>query len=144
MDKELLNAVEKTIVYMKNHLDKEITSEDLALMSGYSTYHFLRVFKEVTGVSPRHFLSALRIEESKQVLIKSSDSVLYALLRVGFRSIGTFSSKSKDLDKDMEYLKSNHVPILFDEPKPCPPGKYVIIKDPTGNQIELVEFLNEI
>ncbi|MFO1446387.1 helix-turn-helix transcriptional regulator [Bacillus sp. Bva_UNVM-123] len=95
MDKDLLKAVEKSIEFMKNHLEEDITSEELAAKYGYSTYHFLRAFKEVTGISPRHFLSALRIEASKQILIRPSNSILKTLLSVGYKSIGSYSSKFK-------------------------------------------------
>ncbi|MBM7585499.1 putative enzyme related to lactoylglutathione lyase [Bacillus pakistanensis] len=50
---------------------------------------------------------------------------------------------SNDLDKDFDLLKKKGAKILFDEPKPCPPGRYIIIEDPAGNQIELVEFSDE-
>ncbi|MFZ3589442.1 N-acetylglucosamine-6-phosphate deacetylase [Bacillus sp. DJP31] len=90
-----IKAVIQAIEYMKIHLTKEITSEELAFMVGYSPYHFSRVFKEVTCVSPRHYLSALRIEAGKEILVNSSSSTLKTLLLIGFRSLGTFSSKFK-------------------------------------------------
>lgn len=95
MDKELLSTVENAIEYMKNHLEEEITSEELAAKAGYSTYHFLRVFKKATGVTPRHYLSALRIEASKQILTRPSNSTLKTMLSIGYQSIGTFSSRFK-------------------------------------------------
>lgn len=49
---------------------------------------------------------------------------------------------SENLDKDIEDFKTQGVKIIFDEPKPCPPGRYTIIEDPAGNQIEIVEFSN--
>jgi lactoylglutathione lyase len=49
---------------------------------------------------------------------------------------------SENLDDDLSRLKSKGAKILFDEPKPCPPGRFTIIEDPSGNQIELVEFSN--
>ncbi|WP_010098233.1 helix-turn-helix transcriptional regulator [Ornithinibacillus scapharcae] len=90
-----VQVVMKAIQYMKEHLDEEITSDSLAKYVGYSPYHFSRVFKEVTGVPPRHYLSALRIESGKQLLVNSSNSILKTLLGVGFRSFGTYSSKFK-------------------------------------------------
>jgi AraC family transcriptional regulator len=114
----MLSEKEKIIIqaikFMKKHLNEEITSESLAYHVGYSPFHFSRVFKEVTGVSPRHYLSALRIEAGKQTLVNSSDSILKTLLGVGFRSIGTFSSKFKQFvglspkafQKNIEYLHS--------------------------------------
>lgn len=47
---------------------------------------------------------------------------------------------SENLDQDLAMLKDKGVQIIFDEPRPCPPGRYSIIKDPTGNLIEMIEF----
>lgn len=49
---------------------------------------------------------------------------------------------SKDIEQDFNNLKSKGAKVLFDEPKPCPPGRYFIIEDPSGNQIEIIEFSN--
>lgn len=49
---------------------------------------------------------------------------------------------SEDIDSDFHRLKAKGVKILFDEPKPCPPGRYIVIEDPSGNQIEILEFSN--
>ncbi|MGV3466373.1 MAG: VOC family protein [Heyndrickxia sp.] len=49
---------------------------------------------------------------------------------------------SEDIDGDFNRLKLKGVNILFDEPKPCPPGRYFVIEDPSGNQIEIIEFSN--
>lgn len=91
-----IEAVSKTIEYMRSNIDEEITTEKLAEIAGYSAFHFTRVFKDVTGVSPRHYLSALRIETGKEKLMgSSSPSILKTLMDIGFRSVGTFSSKFK-------------------------------------------------
>ncbi|MFD2044281.1 helix-turn-helix domain-containing protein [Ornithinibacillus salinisoli] len=92
---EKKKVVLQAIEYMKNHIDEEITSEALAKHVGYSPYHFSRIFKDITGVSPRHYLSALRIEAGKEILINSSSSILKTLLHVGFRSMGSFNTKFK-------------------------------------------------
>lgn len=93
---EHIRAVSKTIEYMKENINEELTSDKLAAIASYSPYHFSRVFKEVTGVSPRHYLSALRIEAGKEMLMEpSSHSILKTLLDIGFHSLGTFSSKFK-------------------------------------------------
>ncbi|WP_243298371.1 helix-turn-helix domain-containing protein [Bacillus litorisediminis] len=94
-ESEHMKVTKKAIDYMHKHLDQEITTKDIASYVGYSTYHFIRVFKEVTGITPRHYLSALRIESSKDLLLHSSDSNLKTLLSIGFRSIGSFSSRFK-------------------------------------------------
>ncbi|WP_336296595.1 VOC family protein [Bacillus pinisoli] len=43
----------------------------------------------------------------------------------------------EDIERDYNQLSAKGVKLLFDEPKPCSPGRYLIIKDPIGNKIEL-------
>lgn len=49
---------------------------------------------------------------------------------------------SENLDDDIDRLRNRGAKILFDESKPCPPGRYNMIEDPFGNKLELVEFSN--
>ncbi|MBT2640500.1 VOC family protein [Bacillus sp. ISL-39] len=49
---------------------------------------------------------------------------------------------SDNLDEDVNRLRERGAHILFDESRPCPPGRYNIVEDPFGNQLELVEFSN--
>nr|WP_180956578.1 AraC family transcriptional regulator [Bacillus canaveralius] len=97
MDSEHKKASEEAIKFMQKRLHEDITTVELATHVGYSTYHFIRIFKEITGVTPRHYLSALRIESGKQILLDSSASNLKTLLAIGFRSMGSFSSRFKKL-----------------------------------------------
>ncbi|WP_226658061.1 VOC family protein [Pseudalkalibacillus hwajinpoensis] len=50
--------------------------------------------------------------------------------------------QSNDIHKDFHRFKEKRVPILSEEPKPCPPGLYFVIEDPSGNQIEILQFIN--
>ncbi|PLR87089.1 VOC family protein [Bacillus sp. V33-4] len=80
-------------------------------------------------VSLKHEGLPLVLEETEGIQANSQNNVLPGLI-------------AKNLDEEIEVLKSKGVKILFEEPKPCPPGRYTIIEDPSGNQIELVEFKN--
>lgn len=90
-----IHATELAIQYMKEHLDEEVTSEQLAHLVGYSAYHFTRIFKKATGISPRQYLSALRIESGKQALLKQPSLLTKIMLSIGFRSAGSFHHRFK-------------------------------------------------
>lgn len=60
--------------------------------SNMSPYHFLRVFKNVYGETPNEFLIRLRIEKAKRMLITENLSVSEVCERVGYASLGSFSS----------------------------------------------------
>ncbi|KAF0824779.1 VOC family protein [Cytobacillus firmus] len=49
---------------------------------------------------------------------------------------------SKNIESDFSKMREAGVKMLFENPQPCPPGRYFIIEDPSGNQIEIVEFSN--
>ncbi|MFD0592037.1 helix-turn-helix domain-containing protein [Catellatospora coxensis] len=59
----------------------------------FSKFHFSRMFQRVTGLSPGRFLSALRLQQAKQLLVTTSFNVSDISLRVGYTSVGTFSTR---------------------------------------------------
>jgi AraC-like DNA-binding protein len=69
-----------------------LTNAELARAAGLSPYHFLRLFHEVFGVTPRQYLTRVRIEEAKRRLARDEASITQACLDVGFASLGSFST----------------------------------------------------
>ena len=57
-------AVERVIATMRERLDEDLTLHDMAEIAHLSSYHFARVFRQVTGIPPCEFLTALRELES--------------------------------------------------------------------------------
>lgn len=86
-------AVERVVAAMRNNLGEQLTIDDMARVAMFSKFHFSRMFQRVTGVSPGRFLSALRLQEAKQLLVSTSFNVSDISLRVGYTSVGTFSSR---------------------------------------------------
>lgn len=95
MNPNHVKATEEAIQYMRDHLDEDITSDQLAALVNYSPYHFIRVFKRVTGISPRQYLSALRIESGKINLLQKPSLLVKILLSIGFTSLGSFNTRFK-------------------------------------------------
>lgn len=86
-------AVARVIATMRDKLGEQLTIDDMARSAMFSKFHFSRIFQRVTGVSPGRFLSALRLQEAKQLLVSTSLNVTDISLRVGYNSVGTFSSR---------------------------------------------------
>ena len=93
MTDQIEKAVERAISAMRADLGAELTVDDLARAALFSKFHFIRIFQRVTGVSPRRFLSALRLQQAKILLISTSLNVSDISCRVGYNSVGTFSSR---------------------------------------------------
>jgi AraC-like DNA-binding protein len=63
---------------------------DLARTAGLSPYHFLRVFKGVTGVTPHQWLLRARLREAAHRLATSRAPVTEIALDVGFDDLSNF------------------------------------------------------
>jgi AraC family transcriptional regulator len=83
-------AVERVITTIRGHLDETISLGEMAAVAYMSKYHFNRTFRQVTGVPPRRFLSALRIEAATWMLLNTDHKVTDICLDVGYSSLGTF------------------------------------------------------
>lgn len=93
MEKELEQAVMRVVKSMHENLSEQLTINDMARTAMFSKFHFSRVFQRVTGLSPGRFLSAVRLQEAKRLLASTSLTVTDISHRVGYSSVGTFSSR---------------------------------------------------
>ena len=74
---------------------EEIPSLDaLAAKAGLSPHHFHRVFKSVTGVTPKAYASAHRAKRVRDELARPDTSVTAAIYGAGFNSSGRFYETS--------------------------------------------------
>lgn len=67
--------------------------ETLAQAVGMSQYHFHRIFKQITGVTPRAYAVAHRAARVREALGRSA-SVTGAIMEAGFNSTSRFYEKS--------------------------------------------------
>ncbi|HEU0001041.1 MAG TPA: AraC family transcriptional regulator, partial [Ktedonobacteraceae bacterium] len=88
-----MQAVERAIQTMHTHLHEMLTLEDLASVAYLSPSHFHRVFGRLIGIPPGEFLSALRFQAARHLLLTTSLSVTDICFEVGYTSIGSFTSR---------------------------------------------------
>ncbi len=93
MDKTVEQAVERAITAMHERLGEPVTLDDIAKAAMFSKFHFTRIFQRATGLSPGRFLSAIRLQQAKQLLVSTELNVADISFLVGFNSVGTFSSR---------------------------------------------------
>jgi AraC family transcriptional regulator of adaptative response/methylated-DNA-[protein]-cysteine methyltransferase len=78
-------------------VDETPSLASLAKRAGLSPYHFHRVFKAVTGVTPAGYAAAHRASRVRQELGNSKKSVTEAIYDAGFNSGGRFYAASDRL-----------------------------------------------
>ncbi len=72
--------------YINEHLDQNLSLAELAAIIQLSAYHFARLFKQSTGVSPHQYLIRCRVERAKQLLQKGDLAIAQVAQTVGFAS----------------------------------------------------------
>ncbi len=70
--------------------------EELASRAGMSTYHFHRVFKAATGLTPRAYAAAHRAKRVRTEL-DGSGTVTDAIFDAGYDSTGRFYEESREI-----------------------------------------------
>ena len=79
------------------HYAEPLDLAALAAVAGLSKYHFQRLFTATYGVSPAEHLSRRRVERAQDLLRATNLSVTEVCHAVGFSSLGSFSSRFREL-----------------------------------------------
>jgi len=88
-----LRMVAEMIRFMETCFASPMTLSDLAESAGMSRYHFVRVFRAATGVTPYQFLLNLRLKRAAQLLRTSGEKIADIVLECGFGDISEFNRR---------------------------------------------------
>ena len=78
--------------YVQDNLHRELRLAELSGLVHMSPYHFARLFKRSTGVSPHRFLVQRRIEQAMALLAAQTLSIAEIARSVGFRTPNHFTT----------------------------------------------------
>ncbi|MGH2616272.1 MAG: bifunctional DNA-binding transcriptional regulator/O6-methylguanine-DNA methyltransferase Ada [Thermomicrobiales bacterium] len=87
--------VARATAWLDEHIEERVTLSRLAEAVGVSPAHLQRTFTEVTGVSPRQYVAARRLEGAKSHL-RNGDNVTTALYAAGYGSSSRFYDQARD------------------------------------------------
>jgi AraC family transcriptional regulator len=70
---------------------RPVELKDMAAVAGMSKYHFLRVFRRLTGMTPHRYLISARLRRAALALTSSRQPVIAVALDAGFGDLSTFN-----------------------------------------------------
>jgi AraC family transcriptional regulator len=88
LDRRRLNRV---LEYIEVHLDADIRVGDLAEVACFSLFHFVRAFHLAMGRAPHAYLSERRLDQAKQMLAYSNNSLADISLTCRFSGQANFT-----------------------------------------------------
>lgn len=116
--KEYWELLQHVIEYVDQHYMEDITLDAIATEAGFSKYHFLRLFKKLTGDTFYHYLCQKRIAMAENLMRLSDFSISQIAMRTGFNSIATFNRIYKDIRgmTPSQYRSLYHSPHTLPSP----------------------------
>ena len=85
--------IDAVISYIHQHLYDDLSLAQLAKYACYSPYHFTRIFKVRTGLSPLYYVSSIRLQKAKDLLVNTNLTVRDISMEIGQQSLGTFTTR---------------------------------------------------
>jgi AraC family transcriptional regulator len=76
--------IDEAVQLIHDELETSLPLARLAAVAGLSTYHFIRVFKRVTGESPHRYVLRVRTETARRLLLETTRSPADIAAAVGF------------------------------------------------------------
>ena len=103
--RDYMELFSETLNYIDEHFSESLTLEEMASRTGFSKFHFSRLFKKYTHYNFIDYLHFRRIKEAEQLLLRPDTSITDIAITSGFSSISTFNR-------------------IFRQEKGCSPSEY--------------------
>ncbi|MEO0896193.1 MAG: AraC family transcriptional regulator [Bacteroidota bacterium] len=88
--KELYRRLCQSQAYIHSNLDSLLDLDTLSQVACLSKYHFIRLFKEVYGETPRQYLIKQRLDKAKSLLVTSKKTFHEICHEVGLKDSSSF------------------------------------------------------
>ena len=85
------DKLKNLLIHIQSNYDRPITVKDAAAICGFSSSHFMKLFKELTGKSFSQYLIDYRLEIASRQLVETSHKIIDLAENVGFHNVSYFS-----------------------------------------------------
>ncbi len=92
----LYRRIVRAKVFIDEHFTKDISIQDLAQISCFSPYYFIRLFKDLYGITPRQYI-VLKKMQAAEGLLSQGKPVKDVCFLIGYESLQTFSTQFKKI-----------------------------------------------
>lgn len=101
-------VINQAITYIFEHIDDDITVDDVASYCGYSRYHLTRIFKEDTDEALYQFIKRIRLERSAwRLKVEKEKSITEIGEEYGYSSSNFATAFKKHLGMSPESFRKN-------------------------------------
>lgn len=137
--------IQKVVDHINGHLTDELSLDELAAAACFSSFHFHRIFTEMTGETPAGFVMRLRLERSANMLLMAPLLPITEIaLSCGFSSSATFSRSFKKCFgiSATQWRENSKNCITDSNPGKAPASDRSYIDDVNSSTIERSAIMN--
>ena len=95
-EKRSLSAIDNALHYIRENYSENLSLGTILQLTNYSKSHFIRLFKESTGMNVSEYINKYRIEKACLDLIYTNNNITEIATSSGFNNIQYFSRKFKE------------------------------------------------
>ncbi|RAP74601.1 AraC family transcriptional regulator [Paenibacillus montanisoli] len=96
--------------YMDTHYFEKLSTEDIAEKLGITVRYVNDIFKTRYGITPTQYLSEIRVEAAKKMLVETDKDIVSIVFEVGYETLSTFYRNFKNIVN----MSPNHFRQMFD------------------------------
>jgi len=96
MNNEYSKSIHKVLQMIEDELEF-VTLEELIHVSGYSYYHFHRIFKAYTGESLKKYIKRLQLEKTLQQMNMDKENITSIAIKAGYHMPSSFNKAFKEM-----------------------------------------------
>lgn len=89
-DRDQNHIMARVLCFIDENYQDPIALDDLCRIGNMSKFHFIRKFKEITGLSFKEYLNRKRVEEAKVLMTRDGLNISQACYAVGFGDLSYF------------------------------------------------------
>lgn len=93
--REYMENIMSACAYINQHYQEPISLDEIADASGFSRFHFARIFKQYMHMMAHEYLNQKRITKAEELLSTTAQSITEIALNSGFSSISSFNRTFK-------------------------------------------------
>ncbi|WP_042473209.1 helix-turn-helix transcriptional regulator [Bacillus ndiopicus] len=90
-------VIQKTITWVESHLHEQISANDIDEVTGFSKYHFHRIFQSSVGMSVSEYIRMRRLTNAASTLLNTDERIIDLAFYYQFESQESFTRAFKKL-----------------------------------------------
>lgn len=91
------SEIQRSLEYINLHFKERISLENVAEYANYNPTHFSKLFHKKMGITFNHYVSSLRINYAKRLLLTTEQSISFICFECGFSSVSSFNRNFSEI-----------------------------------------------